>query len=100
MQLKRVCVNVPVPYSSSVDKTLVADPKHGRTLVLDGEFVVATSEKGVKWVPLQNVSFLEPLLDDEPTETNTAPVPAKPFARFIDDTVKYTKKDGKVAEVK
>ena len=97
MKLKRICVHRPVPFSATLDKTLIADPAHGFTLELleDQGAVLAVSKRGRKYIPLTNVDFYEPYSDGEATNAipvfDVAPPAPKPVPRPIDDTIRITK---------
>ena len=65
MKLKRVAVRDPVPFASSVDKTLNSDWPRGKCLEFVDGMIKATSDKGVKYIPLENVVFMEPLPEVE-----------------------------------
>jgi hypothetical protein len=105
--LKRVCVRESIPFSASMDKTLVSDPLHGATLELSAErdVIIARSPRGLKHVPMSNVQFYEPYSAEEWEQANlkivrptpipvAAPTPVQDGVKYIRD-----KRTGKAVEV-
>lgn len=110
MQLKSVDLVHPISYRSSVDMTLLADPRHGDTLEFDPAnslFILAISHtRGECLVPMSNVKRFTPFTKAElEAQANPPPLPTvvQPLqaqVAAINDTVKFAKKDGRVVETK